>query len=62
MLSRGRDVNLVDSLEPRDLWLRLGLAHAQHLDLGAVGQWRDLRLRGERWRETSCVLGIVGIA
>lgn len=62
VFSRWRDVDLGDALEPGDFGLGLRAALAQHLDLGAVGQRRDLRLAGEGGRETGGILGVIRIA
>lgn len=62
VFSRWRDVDLGDALEPGDFGLGLRAALAQHLDLGAVGQRRDLRLAGESGRETGGILGVIRIA
>lgn len=62
VFSRWRDVDLGDALEPGDFGLGLRAALAQHLDFGAVGQRRDLRLAGESRRKTSGILRVIRIA
>lgn len=62
MFSGWRDVNLGDALEPGDFGLGLRATLAQHFDLRAVGQWRDLRLAGERRCKSSGILGVIRIA